>query len=434
MVEELPTGQHQPDQENTEPKFITIPEQRLLTAVFGETKLPIQPIHPRRRQELIQTTREVLDSVLDRERRAVKMRFGLEDGKQRSLAEVGREFGVTGERIRQIEAKALRKLRHPSRSKRLYQYIALPADSVASSIANLNDEGYSLVNEDLTPLSEVSLSELGGASPLVEYIRWQTESNWKDVRHLVREDAKPFFDYLSDDRITILRDSLTQVYEKAQAGFYQKPEEPEPEPTTPEETLQRLIYPNLLFPDLQIPLEGLAAIGSIPIEALGLSVRPSNALRRHWPGRYKPLPTIAELLSQTKGELLHRRDFGKASLEELEERFRRFLTKRFWGEGKTAEEIIREIVVLLPEVPAGKYPLEDNEKFTTYRYNTQLILTKSIVSLADSSKVSFLGFSVSGKAEDKEKVVQEFIQTLGEPNANVPSTDPEGVDFLSWPL
>ena len=63
-----------------------------------------------------------LESLTDRERQVVKLRFGLEDGRARTLEEVGKEFNVTRERIRQIEAKALRKLRHPSRSKRLKDF------------------------------------------------------------------------------------------------------------------------------------------------------------------------------------------------------------------------------------------------------------------------------------------------------------------------
>ncbi|TAK25585.1 MAG: RNA polymerase sigma factor RpoD [Chloroflexota bacterium] len=65
----------------------------------------------------------VLDSLSGRERRVLQLRFGLDDGRGRTLEEVGREFGVTRERVRQIEAKALRKLRHPSRSKRLKDYL-----------------------------------------------------------------------------------------------------------------------------------------------------------------------------------------------------------------------------------------------------------------------------------------------------------------------
>lgn len=66
---------------------------------------------------------EVLDTLTDREQKVLKLRFGLEDGRPRTLEEVGREFSVTRERIRQIEAKALRKLRHPSRSKKLKDYL-----------------------------------------------------------------------------------------------------------------------------------------------------------------------------------------------------------------------------------------------------------------------------------------------------------------------
>ena len=66
---------------------------------------------------------EVLDTLTEREKKVLTLRFGLEDGRARALEEVGKEFKVTRERIRQIEAKALRKLRHPSRSRKLRDYI-----------------------------------------------------------------------------------------------------------------------------------------------------------------------------------------------------------------------------------------------------------------------------------------------------------------------
>ncbi len=66
---------------------------------------------------------EVLNTLTEREGKVLRLRFGLEDGRQRTLEEVGKEFNVTRERIRQIEAKALRKLRHPSRSKKLKDFL-----------------------------------------------------------------------------------------------------------------------------------------------------------------------------------------------------------------------------------------------------------------------------------------------------------------------
>ena len=66
----------------------------------------------------------MLTSLNDREREVLEMRFGFRDGKTHTLEEVGKSFGVTRERVRQIEAKALRKLRHPHHSRRLRDYLA----------------------------------------------------------------------------------------------------------------------------------------------------------------------------------------------------------------------------------------------------------------------------------------------------------------------
>jgi len=74
-------------------------------------------------QLLKEQVQEVLHTLTDREARVLQLRFGLQDGRSRTLEEVGREFGVTRERIRQIEAKALRKLRHPTRSRKLKDFL-----------------------------------------------------------------------------------------------------------------------------------------------------------------------------------------------------------------------------------------------------------------------------------------------------------------------
>ena len=72
---------------------------------------------------LKEMTEQVLNTLTPREERVIRMRFGLEDGTEHTLEEVGQNFAVTRERIRQIEAKALRKLRHPSRSRRLRAFL-----------------------------------------------------------------------------------------------------------------------------------------------------------------------------------------------------------------------------------------------------------------------------------------------------------------------
>ena len=74
-------------------------------------------------ESLKEQLEDVLDTLTDREENVLRLRFGLDDGRTRTLEEVGKVFGVTRERIRQIEAKALRKLRHPSRSKRLKDFL-----------------------------------------------------------------------------------------------------------------------------------------------------------------------------------------------------------------------------------------------------------------------------------------------------------------------
>jgi RNA polymerase primary sigma factor len=90
---------------------------------FIEDNKILAPADAASRQMLKEQMDDVLGTLSDRERQVLAMRFGLEDGRSRTLEEVGREFGVTRERIRQIEAKALRKLRHPSRSKKLKDYL-----------------------------------------------------------------------------------------------------------------------------------------------------------------------------------------------------------------------------------------------------------------------------------------------------------------------
>ena len=90
---------------------------------FIEDRGALAPSEAASYQLLKDQVDDVLYTLSDREARVLQLRFGLEDGRSRTLEEVGRDFGVTRERIRQIEAKALRKLRHPSRSKKLRDFL-----------------------------------------------------------------------------------------------------------------------------------------------------------------------------------------------------------------------------------------------------------------------------------------------------------------------
>ena len=90
---------------------------------FIEDRNALPPVDAASKQLLKEQIDEVLSSLTPRERQVLRFRFGLEDGRSRTLEEVGKEFNVTRERIRQIEAKALRKLRHPSRSRKLRDYL-----------------------------------------------------------------------------------------------------------------------------------------------------------------------------------------------------------------------------------------------------------------------------------------------------------------------
>lgn len=89
---------------------------------FISDKNALNPFEFSEKEMLKRELNEVLSTLTDREEKVLRMRFGLLDGRQRTLEEVGKEFGVTRERIRQIEAKALRKLKHPTRSKKLRDF------------------------------------------------------------------------------------------------------------------------------------------------------------------------------------------------------------------------------------------------------------------------------------------------------------------------
>ena len=94
---------------------------------FIEDKKAVSPANATLQSMLREEIIQVLDSLDERERKILELRFGIHDGTSRTLEEVGAEFNVTRERVRQIESKALRKLRHPTRSRRIQMFLEMSA-------------------------------------------------------------------------------------------------------------------------------------------------------------------------------------------------------------------------------------------------------------------------------------------------------------------
>ncbi len=103
------------------------PRERLLREIFGEkssqTPNSTKPQDPEKWQKLKKALGSVLTSLSEREQEVLELRFGLTDGYARTMEEVGKQFKVTAERIRQIEAKGLRKMRHPTRIKHIQGFL-----------------------------------------------------------------------------------------------------------------------------------------------------------------------------------------------------------------------------------------------------------------------------------------------------------------------
>ena len=177
---------------------------------FIEDEVIENPVDYTTRIVLREQLDEVLDTLTDREENVLRLRFGLDDGKMRTLEDVGKVFNVTRERIRQIEAKALRKLRQPSRSKPLRdfiedQYGGLIMAYTEEQIETIKTKILSALEEVIDPELGIDIVNLG----LIYEIRFDGETGETEIDMTLTTMGCPLADLLTDQ----IYDAMTDVPE-----------------------------------------------------------------------------------------------------------------------------------------------------------------------------------------------------------------------------
>src|SRR5207247_1834385 len=127
--------------------------------------------------------KDVLETLTDRERQVLEQRFGLVDGYSRTLEEVGRQFQVTRERIRQIEAKALRKMRHPTRIRQLegcLEASAMAAVVIGLAVVAHHPSPHTPSSSDLDIVAKIDPQDYDVVADLDELIAWDENSVWEE--------------------------------------------------------------------------------------------------------------------------------------------------------------------------------------------------------------------------------------------------------------
>ena len=177
---------------------------------FIEDEVIENPVDYTTRIVLREQLDEVLDTLTDREENVLRLRFGLDDGKMRTLEDVGKVFNVTRERIRQIEAKALRKLRQPSRSKPLRdfiedQYGGLIMAYTEEQIETIKTKILSALEEVIDPELGIDIVNLG----LIYEIRFDGDTGETEIDMTLTTMGCPLADLLTDQ----IYDAMTEVPE-----------------------------------------------------------------------------------------------------------------------------------------------------------------------------------------------------------------------------
>lgn len=266
------------------------PHAKLLGAIFNESQYRVPP---EREQEIIDVVSKALDSLTLREQKVLTLRFGLEDGIVQTQEYVGGVFDVTEERVRQIETKVLRKLRHPSRSKDLKQYRSLPTDSLGREVFG------AVFWKDL-PILDVPSEELPFSGSVKSELRdlFPDRSNADDLAKidLEKHPLSPV--------------ALAQIKEFLEVTKIVYEEEKLKAPLVPPTEVE--IFPaNNLLPEIQVPNEQLLLLASQPTKDLELTTRTYNTLKR------SAITTISSLLSVSREDLLKVRGLGHKGFFEI---------------------------------------------------------------------------------------------------------------------
>lgn len=278
------------------------PHARVLEGVFGgkEYSVPCE-----REPELVEAVEGQIKTLSKRRQEVLRLRFGLDDGRPERLQEVGRQFQLSRERIRQIEAKALQILRHPSRSKHLKGYLSLPEESFGREILG------AAFKKDL-PRVKGTIFYLPLSTSLQEKLGEFLEGSSLD--YLIELDLSSETSLSVEEREEVGRELRRFIDANPPEPPVSEPvlAVPKPKEESPKPAIGDLLLKVSLTP------EHIDKISQLSLEFLGLSTPTRNFIRRYLRTGRTPSPVkIVEVLPLEEKELLAIRGFRQGRLTEL---------------------------------------------------------------------------------------------------------------------